>query len=228
MAITPITLTDLTAVTATGGGAFDTLMAAVAANIEKEFLAGRIKGAEYSQVYLGALESTLRTALEYLLQRDRNVLEAQLLEQQVLKAQVEVQVLEQQRLNAAQELLVLQAQVDKLIAEKEIIEASQLKTDQEIALLAQKVLTERAQVEAGIADPTSVIGRQNSLYQAQTEGFERDAEQKAANIMVGVWNVLRTTDSTVLNNPDNGLQDANIRKAVEKLLIGVGALPPTP
>lgn len=173
-------------------------MAAVAANINKEFLAGRIKGAEYSQVYLGALESTLRTSLEYLLQRDRNVLEAQLLEQQVLKAQVE----------------------------KDILLATQDKTEQEVLLLTQKVLTERAQVEAGIADPTSVIGRQNALYAAQTEGFVRDAEQKAANIMVGVWNVLRTTGGTgVANNPDNGLQDENIKKAVQQLLTGAGITP---
>lgn len=225
MAVTPVTLAELTSTTVDGNAVFDTLIAAVRANIELEFRAGRIKGAEYSQVYLGALETTMRTALEFLLQRQRNVLEAQLLEQQVLKAQVEVQVLEQQKLNAQQEFLVLQAQVEKLNAEKDVILASQLKTEQEKLLLEQKVLTERAQVEAGIAAAGSVIGRQNALYEAQANGFLRDAEQKAANIMVGVWNVQRTTDSDTLANADNGLLDANIKKAVEKLLTGVGALP---
>lgn len=223
MAITPITLADLTATP--GTAVFDTLMAAVRANIDLEFKEGRIKGAEFSQVYLAALETTMRSSLEFLLQRQRNLLEAQLLEQQVLKTQVEVQVLEQQKLNAEQEFLVLGAQILKLNVEKDILLATQDKTEQEVLLLAQKVLTERAQVEGTIAHATSVIGRQNALYAAQTEGFTRDAEQKAANIMVGVWNVLRTTDSTVVNNVDNGLADASIKAAVETLLTGVGALP---
>lgn len=224
MAITPITLADLTATP--GTAVFDTLMAAVRTNIDEEFKAGRIKGAEFSQVYLAALETTMRTAMEFLLQRQRNLLESQLLEQQVLKTQVEVQVLEQQKLNAEQEFLVLGAQILKLNVEKDILLATQDKTEQEVLLLTQKVLTERAQVEGAIADATSVIGRQNDLYAAQTEGFTRDAEQKAADIMVGVWNVLRTTGGAgVSNDPDNGLQDANIKKAVQQLLIGAGITP---
>ena len=76
----------------------------------------------------------------------------------------------------------------------------------------------------GIAiEPGSVIGKQITLYTAQANGFDRDAEQKAAKVMIDSWNVRRTTDVGTVADGVNQLHDANVGRAVNALLGGVGA-----
>ena len=327
-----LTLAELTETTLDGTGVFDTLMRANKAHLEAEFSKGRIKGTEYATVYLGSLETVMRSSMEFLLQRDKNNLEAQLLEQQILLAQVKIQqanaelailqanltkipaeiaqltaqtaqtikqtsvidqeillkqqqvlvsvedvlVKKQQVLVATSEVAIAQAklvnipkeglQLDaqtalvnqqvsketsnnfvhptdvklsgtndqqrqvlvgqkcKLDAEFDLLQSEKLKSASETALLAQKNATERAQTTELGVDANSVIGKQKSLYQAQTEGFARDAEQKAAKLMVDTWNVRRTTDPDAADiNATNQLTDASVGRAVAKLLGGVGA-----
>ena len=228
--VDPITLPSLTTATLDGTGVFDVLMRANKAHLESEFTQGRIKGAEYATVYLGSLESVMTAAITFLLQKDKNALEAQLVAQQILLAQVEVikanaQVLqiEAQTRNLAAELLVLQAQKCKLDAEYDLLLSTNLKTAEEIELLKWKAVTEKAQTSGAGVDANSVIGKQVALYGAQSDGFKRDAEQKAAKIMVDSWNVRRTTDEGTVADSTNKLDDSTVGRAVNKLLTGVGA-----
>ena len=277
--ITPITLNDLTLATLDGTGVFDVLMRANKAHLEAEYSKNRIKGSEYATVYLGSLEAVLNSALQFLLQKDKIALEAQLIEQQILLAQVEVikanaqvlqtqaqtELVKQQTANALAELAILQAnalkipaeiahlqaqtamvgqqkanlvleadnipkqgavlvgQKCKLDAEFDLLKTTNLKTAEEQALLAWKTTTEKAQTTALGVDDNSVIGKQKALYGAQTEGFTRDAEQKAAKLMVDSWNVRRTTDEGTVADSTNMLNDAAVGRAVNKLLSGVGA-----
>ena len=87
--LTPITLPQLTEATTTGSGVFDVLMKATKAHLEQEFTQGRIKGAEYATVYLGSLEAVMQNALQFLLQKDKVALDAELVRQQVLLAEAE-------------------------------------------------------------------------------------------------------------------------------------------
>lgn len=234
---TIIPIDDLTQAKLDGAGVFDTLMRAMKAHLESEYQKGRIKGPEYSTVYLGSLETVMQTSLNFLVQRQRVALEAELMGQQILVAQAEVEKaraevekvrleLEILTLNKAKipvEISVLQAQKCKLDAEFDLTKSSTLKTGQETSLLAQKVVTERAQVTATGVDEDSVVGRQKRLYFAQTEGFARDAEQKAAKLMVDSWNVRRTTDEGTVADGNNMLADSIVGRAVSKMLHGVGA-----
>ena len=130
----------------------------------------------------------------------------------------------QQKANAVLEGTVLVAQECKLRAEFDNLMANLLKTGQETALLTQKVVTERAQTSAVGVDPDSVIGKQKNLYQAQTDGFARDAENKAAKLMADTWGIRRTTDETGTDaDSTNKLSDFHVGRAIEKLLTGVGA-----
>ena len=277
--ITPITLNDLTLATLDGTGVFDVLMRANKAHLEAEYSKNRIKGAEYATVYLGSLEPVLNTALQFLLQKDKIALEAQLIEQQILLAQVEVikanaqvlqtqaqtELVKQQTANALAELAILQAnalkipaeiahlqaqtamvnqqkanlvleadnipkqgavlvgQKCKLDAEFDLLKTTNLKTAEEQALLAWKTTTEKAQTTALGVDDNSVIGKQKALYTAQTSGFTRDAEQKAADIMTKTWMTQATTNEAIQANADNMLNDVAVGRAVNKLLSGVGA-----
>ena len=312
--MTTITINDLTTATIDGTGVFDTLMKANKVHLDEQFSKDRIKGAEYATVYLGSLESVMNTALQFLLQKEKIGLEAELMGLQVQIAQLqkektqveldilrasqakvpaEIAVLEQQVVNlrsendaiiaktaqtqqqttnltkeadnipkqgavltaqAAQvtqqtdnlvedkkqiiaktELTqrqtanavfegdVLQSQNCKLKAEFDYTKQNVLKATAETVLLDQKVVTEKAQVLAVGVDDNSVIGRQKILYKAQSDGFQRDAEQKAAKLMVDTWNVRRTTDEGTVADATNMLNDATVGRAVAKLLAGINA-----
>ena len=249
--MTTIAVTDLTQATLAGTGVFDVLMRANKAHLEAEFDKNRIKGAEYATVYLGSLTQVMQTALAFLLAKEKTDLEAQLLQKQIDLAQKQIEKTEaeidqitqqtanlvsqklqieaqteltaQQKINAITENTVLIAQECKLRAEFDLIMANVLKSGQETALLTQKVATEKAQITALGVDADSVVGRQKALYVAQTNGFTRDAEQKAAKLMVDTWNVRRTTDEGTVADSTNNLNDAAVGRAVNKLLAGVNA-----
>ncbi|TXH13307.1 MAG: hypothetical protein E6R03_11550 [Hyphomicrobiaceae bacterium] len=232
-----INTTDLTQATLEGNGIFDVLMKANKAHLESEFQKGRIKGPEYSTVYLGSLTQVMQTALQFLLSKEKTGLENLVLEKQIaladaqtreveariLQIQKQTELVEQQRLNAVTENTVLVAQECKLRAEYDLTMGTVLKAAQETALLSQKTATERAQITALGVDEDSVVGRQKGLYVAQTAGFTRDAEQKAAKLLVDSWNVRRTTDEGTVADGTNMLNDATIGRAVTKLLAGVNA-----
>lgn len=319
--IPPIILENLTTGDVAGSGVFDKLMQVTRAHLDVEFDKNRIRGPEYSQVYLGQLQQVMNTALTFLLQKDKVALEAELLEAQLLIAQqqaanlviegqnlllqgqllaaqkqnldverdftiaktvnttqqtanlvaekanilLQAPILTVQKLNLDKEGLRLTAQTAqitqqtvnlktqdlqeiqktkllveqtknavtentvmvatecKLRAEYDVLMETKLKTSQETTLLGQKVATERAQTVGAGVDADSVIGKQKNLYQAQTDGFKRDAEQKAAKLLVDSWNVRRTTDSGTVADGTNLLNDATVGRAVKQMLAGVGA-----
>ena len=197
-----VTLADLTVATTNGSGVFDVLMKAVKAHLEQEYAQNRIRGVEYSTVYLGALESTMQHALAFLVQNQKIGKEAELLQKQI-----DIAVATECKLKAEYDLIILQKD----------------RTSAETALLTQKLQTEKAQTMALGIDEDSVVGRQKNLYLAQTNGFTRDAEQKAAKIMVDTWNVRRTTDEATVADGTNLLNDVTIGRAINKMLSGVGA-----
>lgn len=197
-----VTIANLTGASVSGSGIFDVLMRSVKAHLEQEYTQNRIRGVEYSTVYLGSLEATMRTAMEFLVQHQKVDLELQLLQKQI-----DIAVATECKLRAEYDLIILQK--DRTVAET--------------TLITQKNQTEKAQTMALGVDEDSVVGRQKTLYVAQTNGFTRDAEQKVAKIMVDTWNVRRTTDEATVADGTNLLNDATIGRAITKMLSGVGA-----
>lgn len=234
---TPIELADLTTSLVNGEGVFDVLMRANKAHLDQEFAKNRIKGPEYAQVYLGSLQTVLATALQFVMQKNAANQETELkakqielltsqvaqAEAQILQIEAQTLLINQQRANAVLEGTVLVAQECKLRAEYDVIILTKDKTITETTLLSQKLATEKAQVLALGVDADSLIGRQKSLYVGQTNGFLRDAEQKAAKLLVDTWSVRRTTNDTTPADATNKLNDATIGSVVTKLLAGVGA-----
>lgn len=269
MPTTPSTLTNmpverLTEAKLTGKGVFDVLMQSVKLHLEQEYNQNRIRGTEYSQVYLGSMTAILEQSTRFLLDKDKSFYEIALVEAQVRLADAQVRLVEKQIEREDQESELRAAQVDKirreiltmdltdagvtaqtakieqdtanavlqgvllelqqsqLNSQIRLSDAQKTSTDAQSALVIQKTLTEKAQIEAGGVDENSVLGKQKNLYQAQTNGFLRDAEQKAARTMIDTWNARRTTDEGTVADATNRLDDATIGKAVEKLLAGVG------
>lgn len=244
MPTSPITLADLTEATVSGSGAFDTLMRSMVSHLELEFNKGRLRGADYANVYLNALTPVLQNSVVFLLQKDEAANKAALVDAQVRLTEVQILLaeaeLERELINKA----LVQAQVDKLNAEtinvqqqllnlkaEECVLKSQydinlsqnLQVVAQTSLVNQKVATEKAQTSGVGIEPESVIGKQLTLYTAQADGFKRDAEQKAAKIMIDSWNVRRTTDAGTVADGTNQLSDPNVGRSVNKMLGGVGA-----
>lgn len=91
-------------------------------------------------------------------------------------------------------------------------------SDAQTALYEQKVVTETAQTTSTPA-AGSVMGVQNALMVQQTENYLRDAEQKAAKIMIETWSVRQNTDGA--DTATNHLADSYIATAVDALLAGI-------
>ena len=208
--MTTLLVSELSQTTLDGTGVFDVLMRANKTHLDAEYAKNRIKGAEYATVYLGSLQSVLQTSLAFVLQQRKNDLEATLLEKQIA-------LVTQQGLNAVTEGLVLTAQKCKLDAEFDLLQSEKLKSISETALLTQKNATEKAQTMALGVDADSVVGRQKELYVAQAKGFKRDAEQKAAKLLIDTWNVRKTTDDTEVAI----ITDATIVSTVNTMISGL-------
>lgn len=214
MAVTPITLDALTEAKLDGIGVYDVLMQATKAHLEDQYITGRIKSTEYAQVYLAGLNAVLNASIQFLLAKDKATKELELMDQQIA-------LITQQVINAVTENTVLVAQECKLRAEFDLTMANVTRTNSENQLIQEKVLTERAQTQSLGVDDSSVIGVQKTLYQAQVNGYQRDAEQKATQIMVGTWNSRRVTDETTEVNEQNKLLDSYIGDVVSKLMSGI-------
>ena len=181
---TKVNINDFTHATVDGNGVFDVLMRAVNAHLQKEWSANRLKGTEYSTVYLGALESTMNASLQFLLARD------------------------------------------KLNKELELLELNKTKTQKEIDLLNQKRITELANVDGTVANASSVVGRQTAVLQAQANGYKRDAEQKAAEILVRGFSALATTQDIETTDAARwGINPANANGLITTLMTGAESTP---
>ena len=215
--IMPVTVDDITQGSVTGTGIFDKLMATVAAQLQAEFKADRITQTDYGQVYVSALNNTLGQAIQFLLTKDQAALQAATLAAQYEKIALEKLQLEYQIAQIQQQTLLMQSQILTDAAQRGLIE--------------QKTVTEVAQTRD---NPTSnvsagysgVIGKQNALYAAQTTGFTRDAEQKAAKLALDILATqLSTDDSMTVANTN--MHPAAIGALVQKLATGIGVTLPS-
>lgn len=169
-----VVIDDLTEVKLDGAGVFDTLMRTMKSHLDREFQQHRITGPEYSTVYLGSVQAVLQTSLEFLTQRQKIALEAELLNQQVILAQAEV-------MKAEAAVRLAEKQVELAELELQIQAKNLLKIPAEIAHIeaqtalveanTTKVPAEKAQIEA----QTQLIGQQH--INAQTENLVLQAQK---------------------------------------------------
>ena len=221
--ITPVTVDDITQGSVTGTGIFDKLMATVAAQLQAEFKADRITQTDYGQVYVSALNNTLGQAIQFLLTKDQAALQAATLAAQYEKIALEKDILELQKQQLTLQLAQLEQQT--LLIQSQILTDAAQRT-----LINQKIVTETAQTRDNpnsdiSAGYSGVVGKQNALYAAQTTGFTRDAEQKAAKLALDILATqLSTDDSMTVENTN--MHPAAIGALVQKLATGIGVTLP--
>ncbi len=113
-----------------------------------------------------------------------------------------------------------------------LAEAQKNKTVAEIDLLDQKSVSELAQtfdtvpvgegLEQGGYAVAGVIGKQKDLFAKQTDGFDRDAEQKLAKVMVDSWisQIAADNGTDVLGTK---LDNDNIGVVITNAMDGIGS-----
>lgn len=203
-----------------GDGVFDVLMRNVKAHLDEEHQKNRIKGPEYSQVYLGALNQVMDQAVRFLLEKRRLAVELELIQAQIESEQKNKDLIAAQILKIEKEIEVMDKQICKLDAEFDVLQEQRGKVAQETSLLGQKIATELAQIDGTNVDEVSVLGRQMALHKAQTDGFKRDAEQKAASIMVDTWKTAKAVDAGVTVEGTN-LHNESIGEVISILKSGL-------
>lgn len=269
----PLNITDLTLKTLDGTGVLDQMLATMRVHLGEQFEKERIQGTEYAEVYLGAFQSTLAAAIQFLLARRKLGLDLKLQEAQIsltatqeeqIRAEMQKVPLEMAQITAQTSLATaqedqLRAEMQKIpyeiqalqkqleLADKQIAQADkQLELTQaqiqvqlkqldlmaeqleqakaQTAYYEQRTITEKAQTSAGVAATGSVIGTQVALMNKQADGYDRNAEQQAAQILANTWNVRRQTDEDTSANTTNKLDDSSVGAVISKLAAGINVV----
>lgn len=177
---------ELTTKELTGTGVFDVLMSSVSLHIQEEYSKGRIRGPEYSQVYLGGLQATLSSSVEYLTRSKTLGIEISNQEKQGLLIEAQIELAKAQANQVTTETTIkLPAEVDNIKASTELsavnadrVEAETLIVpkqgeviDQQIAestyRLTNLLPKELEQITAQIAN----LGIQGTLTSAQKDAI---------------------------------------------------------
>ena len=163
---TKVDITDLTHASIEGNGVFDVLMRAVNAHLQKEWSANRLKGTEYSTVYLGALESTMNASLQFLLARDKTNAEIDILKQQLINLKVEEANAIKQGLHLVAQTAHTTQQTANLLKEADnLTKQGDVLTNQAAQIAAQTSLTTKQELQV-IAE-TLNVPKQGELIDAQ-------------------------------------------------------------
>ena len=234
----PVDFKEITDGCPKGTGIFDQLMKSVKAHLKEEYDEQRIRGSEYTQVYLGSLQSAMAQAIQWQLGAQIAANQAELINEQITNANKQGYLTDAQRAQVEAQTLLTGAQRENVIAEKANIgkqgmlieaniaatdanrELTDARTETEIvnretaefnkdrmlpaqeAVLLQKYKTEQAQTKDTLhnIDGTTAynvsgaLGKRNDLMKKQTDGFDRDAEQKAARTIIDTWGMAIGSD----------------------------------
>lgn len=227
----PLIITDLTLKTLDGTGVLDQMLATMRVHLGEQFDKERIQGTEYAEVYLGAFQSTLAAAIQFLLARRKLGLDLKLQEAQISLTAAQEEQIRAEMQKVSLEMAQITAQTNLVIKQTELADkqldlmAEQLEQAKaQTSYYEQRTLTEKAQTTAGVAATGSVIGTQVALMNKQADGYDRNAEQQAAQIWANTWNVRRQTDEDTIADSTNHLSDADLGKVMTKLASGINVV----
>lgn len=182
--VNPLTIDDLTTKVVGGTGVFDALMTAVSAHLAEQHSKNRITGGDYAKTYLGALQGVMQFGVQFLLGKDRVVLEnlqlkeaIKLTQAQVVRAQADVQIArgEIQRLAfevATAKLKALTARNEYALSKMELVNGynNVLGREAQITLTLEQVDSERARTKdtiTGGLPVAGILGKEKDLMDAK-------------------------------------------------------------
>lgn len=186
-----LNVAELTTKELNGTGVFDVLMSTTSLHIQKEFDKGRIRGPEYAQVYLGGLQATLASSIQYLTQS--KTLGIEIANQE-----------KQGQLTDAQRALV-EAQTNQITSEVT------LKLPAEVANIAAATELSTANKEHTVAQTTQV-GKQTLLITKQTDQLTAELAKIPVEILLLEKQVTQaTTQNTLIEKQVESMELQNTK-----------------
>ena len=183
-----------------GTGIFDIIIKAANENIKIQHKTSRITGAEYAEVYLGAMQTAIAEAMKFILQNDTLAKELELKQAQIAKINAERDLVNAQiaafGAQEAKELELKQAQINKLTADKALTDAQTLAYP---AQQAKDIEVKQANID---------------LLNRQKEGFDDNKHQKLFEAQMNAWalafssGLLTTQPDIISNQSATALYDA--------------------
>lgn len=145
-------------------GVLDKLLSVVAANLNKEFGAGRITGTDYAKIYVSSIDSAVSQAMQFLLQKDISARQAELLAQQTLAVQADIALTNANVTKVLRDVAMMDKQEDLLDAQISLAQAEVLKTERQSALL----LIEQDKLEAEVTLVLAQVAQANKQIEVMT------------------------------------------------------------
>lgn len=231
-----LTEADLTSRTVGGSGLFDGLMESIGAQLTAEFEAGRITAKEYSTSYVALSQSAMSSAVQYLLQKDQQYWQAELIKQQaaaaelgVIQAKLQVEQLKAQviqtRMSASSmaaeyslnkmRLATEEANINLVEAQKDLAASQKSQVDyQTSTVLPAEVSRVNKQVDVDTAQISRINYEVANVLPAQVSQTNKQVDQITEQITQIAAEKLRIDAQT-----DNIEYDTNSIKPAELSLL---------
>jgi len=100
-----------------GKGIYDVFMQAHVDAIHREYGKNRIKGSEYSKVYLGGMQAAMQQAVVFALSKDESAAKKELAKYEILKSQAAIELIHSQVCETEKKIELLQAQREMTAAQ---------------------------------------------------------------------------------------------------------------
>ena len=192
----PPEISDVTEVLISGSGAFDVFMRAGSTQLQTQYDAGRIKGADFAAAYVQMMQLMMTSAIEFVLKKFETEMAGELFKSQYMKA--------------AFEALTAQQSANKMIADAYLtkVQACELPLNS----AADRILKEeQAKAQAKSVD----------LYDRQIQGFDDKAQESILKIIMDSWaaqgvEITATQADSVLASLNGNCLDARVLKMMEE------------
>ena len=195
-------INDLTDVSLTGSGVLDKFLQLQRLVLDREFNDGRIHGKEYADSFIATYTINMELAIKFLLEKEKQFYEIELIESQIANSKKELELKEYELTK------IKPIELEALMANKELIK--------------QKIITERAQTDASVIGPDSVIDWNIKVLEAQVKGIDQEAKQKIMNLLLSTWTTRMNNDAA---EPEPaGLGDSVIKSTVAAAKASAGII----
>lgn len=240
-----LNIEELTMVNKEGTGVFDVLMKSTNLHIQGEYKDGRIKGSEYAQVYLGGLQATLSTSVDYLhkakllgVQIENEMKQGELIDAQIklteaqarqvdaettIKLPVEVEnikantaLADANKDRVLEELTLIPLQGNLLTAQTAQVGAETILTDKRVDQLTAELAKIPLEIEL-LEKQVVNATTQNELLTAQKEGVDLQNSMVPKQITLLEKQALQADAQTAMTSAqkDNIVAETTTRLPVE-------------
>lgn len=221
-----ITLQELTESTVEGNGVFDKFMATINVHLLEQYAEKRITGADYSKVYLGAMQAAFTQAITFTLQKQEAGNQADL----ILK---QIDLVNQQIIGAQKDNELKDKQIEKLTAEISLL----AQQEANLVIEGQNLVKQGNQIDANVSLAAKqeeklgqdILNLQQQVINLQSEKTKTDAEtglvnQNVTNAVsqnnVFIQQALKVGNEKALLEQKKKTEEAQISDTVDTVTVG--------